>query len=339
MQKVTTYGLDIAKEIFHLVGEDGSRKKLRRKEVLAFLAQKEPGLVALEACGSAHYWAREIRACGHEVKLLPPQHVKAYLRGQKNDYNDATAIAEAALVGRIRSVPIKSVDQQAQQAMVNSRRQLVGQRTQLIAHLRSLLYEFGITVKEGRQRFSQALTRLVEDNAERLPLRVQHIIARQKAQLMLLDDEVDWYTMQVEEIGKTNEDCQRLKTIPGLGDISGVALQTWLGDGKQFRCGRDASAALGVVPRQHSSGGKNVLGGISKSGDAYVRCLVIHGARAVVRLVDKREDRLGCWIKELIARRGKHKAIVALANKIIRMAWVVLTRKEPYDPEHVHAHA
>lgn len=337
MNKSTTIGIDLAKNIFFAVslsplGKQLQRKKLRRAQMLPYLANQPPSVVALEACSGAHYWARQIQALGHEVKLLPPQHIKAYLRRQKNDYNDAEAIAEAAQHGRIRPVAPKTVEQVLTQNLHRLRKALVADQTRLINRTRALLMEHGIVIPEGKTRFGSTVAALLEEGENSLPWRLRQLLDRQYQQYRLGEQELAWYTQEVESQAKQDEVCQNLISIPGFGPISSSAFRSWLGNGQQFQRGRDAAAALGLVPRQHSTGGKSILGGITKAGDRYLRALLIHGARAVIRHAHKHNDRLRQWVLGLVERRGYNKATVALANKMARIGWAVVARSERYQP-------
>ena len=337
MNKHTVIGIDLAKNVFHIVilNQDGKqlkRKKPKRSELSDFIARQELTKIALEACGSAHHWARQFKALGHEVDLLPPQHVRGYLRGQKNDYNDASAIAEACLHNRIRPVPLKSIEQQDEQGFHRIRRQLTGERTRLSNQLRGLLSEYGIVIAEGACSVRNKLPEVLEDAENGLTPRMRELLHRQYQRLLELDKELSWYDEQLAKQSKTDEVCQRLMTVPGIGPVVSSALKSWMGDGRQFDRGRDASAALGVVPRQHSSGDKPCLLGISKRGDSYLRSLVIHGARSVVSRAKNKTDPLSLWINGLVAKRGVNKAVVALANKLVRIAWVIIARGETYQP-------
>ena len=330
----TTIGLDIAKNIFHLVelnarGKLQRRKILRRAALLPYFAQLPPSRIALEACSSSHYWARELQALGHEVILLPPQHVKAYLRGQKNDFNDAAAIAEAAFHGAIRAVPIKSIEQQEEQLVHRVRARLVRDRTALGNQLRGMLREHGIAVAQGLGQIRRAIpVHLGNDAFSGL---FRELLQRQYDRLCALDEEIGHYDQQLKQLSR-QPTKQRLQQLPGFGPVVSSAFSCWLGDGRQFKRGRDAAAALGIVPRQHSSGGKPMLLGISKRGDSYVRSLLIHGARSVVRCADKKDDRLSLWIQSVKARRGTNKAAVALANKLARIAWAMVINNSDYQP-------
>jgi transposase len=336
--KVTTIGLDIAKNVFHMVeldqhGKQIHRKKLRRSQLMQFFVQHPIGMVAMESCAGSHYWAKEFIAMGHEVKLLPPQHVKGYLRGQKNDYNDATAIAEACQHGRIRAVAIKGIEQLDEQAFHRIRRQLVGERNRIANQIRGLLGEYGIVLAKGVSRVRSEIPSVLEDADNGLSHRFRDLLSRQYQRFIALDEELGCYAQALEAQVKTDDVCRRLAEMPGFGPVVSSAYKSWLGDGKQFGRGRHASAALGVVPGQHSTGGKEVLLGITKRGDSYVRSLVIHGARSVVSHAGGKTDPLSQWINRLVATRGFNKAVVALANKLVRIAWVIVARGESYSPQ------
>ncbi|MEH6359086.1 MAG: IS110 family transposase, partial [Pseudomonadales bacterium] len=335
MNKSMTVGIDLAKAIFFVVvldpsGKQVHRKKLRRQQVLAFLANYPQAVVAMEACSGSHYWAREIEAAGHQVKLLPPQHIKAYLRRQKNDYNDAEAIAEAAQYGRVRAVAVKTVEQQLDQSLQRMRQALLADQIGLINRTRALLAEHGIVMPEGKANFRKTVVALLEDPENGLPWRLRELVNRQYQQYCIWEQELEWYTQQIEIRANQDEVCQNLMSIPGYGEIVSSAFRCWIGDGHQFKNGRDASAAMGLVPKQYSTGGKIILGRISKCGDKRMRALLVHGARAFARVASKRNDRLSRWVCNLIERRGYNKAVIALANKLVRIGWAVVTRCEPY---------
>lgn len=337
MNNVTTIGIDLAKSVFALValtakGKERWRKTLRRKQVLAWLAKQEKAVVAMEACGGSHYWAREIQKLGHQVNLLPPQHIKAYQRGQKNDYNDALAIAEASVHGRVRPVQVKTVEQQDEQAFHKIRQSLIRERVRLGNQLRGFLAEYGVVVGKGHAALRKAIPGILEDAENGLTARLRLLVDRQYRRFVELDEQLAWYDKQLEKAVKEDEVCRRLLKVPSIGPVVASGLKSWMGDGKQFERGREASAALGVVPRQQSSGGKQVLLGITKRGDSYVRSLLIHGARAVVARADKKTDPLSLWIQRIKAHRGKNKAAVALANKVVRIAWAMISRGEDYCP-------
>ena len=330
-------GIDLAKSVFHLVllnsaGKVIRKRKLRRNQLAAYVADLEPCLIAMEACGGAHHWARTFQELGYQVSLLPPQHVKGYLRGQKNDYNDALAIAEAATHSAVRSVAIKTIEQQDAQALHRIRRQLVGEKTRLTNQVRGLLAEYGIVIRQGDSAFRTEVVRLIDADASNLSPQFRNFLARQYQRFLSLEDEIKWYKNQLQQQAKSDEVCNRLSEIPGFGPIISSAFKSWIGTGRQFNNGREASAALGLIPRQQSTGGKPVLLGISKRGDSELRSLLIHGARSVARRAVDKTDRLSLWFNRLASRRGFNKAVVALANKLVRMGWVIVARGEKYQP-------
>jgi transposase len=335
MNKVTTIGLDLAKNVFHAVCCDKEKKILRKKmlrrsQVLSYFANLPPSLVGMEACASAHYWARELIALGHEVKLIAPQYVKAFVRGNKNDYNDALAIAEAVTHGEMRFVPIKTPEQQDVQALHRLRERRLQERTRLCNQLRGLLGEYGLILPKGVHVLRRRIPELLEDGENGLSDLFRQLLSRGYAQLRELDEHIDFYTQQVESYSEHNEACRRLETIPGYGSIVASVFHSAFGNGEGYRRGRDVSASLGLVPKQHSSGGKEVLLGISKRGDRYLRSLLVHGARSVVIQAARKEDSLSRWINKIKAQRGFNKAVVALANKMARIGWAVLANKTTY---------
>lgn len=335
--KTTTIGLDIAKSIFHLCGVNKrgrllKKKLLKRKQVLPYLARLEPCLVVMEACGGANYWARAIQALGHEVKLIAPQYVKPYVKGNKNDYNDAEAIAEAAQRANMRFVPIKSVEQQDIQNLHRQRERVKKARTALVNQVRGLLAEYGIVTHKGVAAVRKGLPDILEDADNGLTMRSRALFADLFEELRLLDERFKQSEEQIEASNRENEICQRLDEILGIGPITASAAYAAAGEGKDFVNGRHFSAWLGLVPGQHSTGGKTTLLGISKRGNAYLRTLFIHGARAVLRHSANKTDRFSLWAQALLERRGHNKACVAVANKMARMAWVIMARGETYRP-------
>ena len=336
MSEITTIGLDLAKNVFHVVGCDARgkrvlRKHLTRRQVLSWFAKQKPCLVGMEACASAHYWARELRRLGHDVKLIPAQHVKAYLRGNKNDYNDALAIAEAVVRPEMRFVAIKTVEEQDLQALHRLRAQRIRERTALGNQLRGLLAEYGIVIPQGIGALKRRLPEILEDAENGLSDRFRRLLHEAWQQLLELEAHLKVYDQEVARVAQEHEACRRLQTIPGFGPVVAGVFYSRIGHGEGFRRGRDVSASLGLVPRQHSSGGKEVLLGISKRGDSYLRGLLIHGARAVIRQARHKTDRLSRWIIQLVARRGHNKAAVALANKMARMGWAILAHNTTYQ--------
>ncbi|WP_260603901.1 IS110 family transposase [Pantoea ananatis] len=337
MSALKIIGIDLAKTNFYLFiinefGKPAERVKLTRARLLNWLAQKPQMIVAMEACGASHHWAREIHALGHQAVLLPAQHVRAYQRRQKNDYNDAQAIAEACQHGTIRPVPVKTLEQQDLQTFLKMRQLISLERTQLINHVRGLLAEYGIVLNKGATELRQRLPSLLEDAKNGLTDVMRALLHRQLIRLTALDDELEWYNSEQKKYVRHDTVCQRLLEIPGFGPLVSQAIKSWMGDGKQFNRGRDASAALGLVPRQFSTGGKQVLLGITKRGNSYVRSMLIHGARAVLFRSGGKTDPLSVWINRIRDKRGFNRAVVALANKLLRVAWVIIARHEVYSP-------
>ncbi len=336
MDKITTIGLDLAKTVFHVVGcnEHGKiirKRMLKRSQVLVYFANLPVSLVGMEACASAHYWARELGALGHKVKLIPPQYVKPYVRGNKNDYNDALAIAEAVVRPEMRFVGVKTPEQQDIQALHRLRERRLGDRTALCNQLRGLLAEYGLVFPKGVSTLRRCLPELLEDAGNGLSDLFRRLLAQGYQQLQELDGHIDFYTRELVRQSQQDDACQRLQTIPGFGPIVASVFHSVVGGGEAYRRGRDVSASVGLVPRQHSSGGKEVLLGISKRGDRYLRSLLIHGARSVVIQAKRKEDRLSRWINRLVSARGFNKAVVALANKMARIGWVILAKKTTYQ--------
>jgi transposase len=333
--KITTIGLDIAKSIFHLfavnrVGRLVKKKQLKRKQLLNYLATLEPCLIVMEACGGSNYWAREIIALGHEVKLIAPQYVKPYVKGNKNDYNDAEAIAEAAQRPTMRFVPIKSIEQQDVQNFHCQRELIKKERNALVNQTRGLLAEYGIVINQGVSSVLRDLPLIIEDAEKGLTVLSRELFTELLDELRLIDKRFKQCERRIKIMNKSNDVCQRLDEILGIGTITASATYAAAGDGKEFKNGRHFSAWMGLVPGQHSTGGKPVLLGISKRGNAYLRTLYIHGARAVLRHSAKKQDRFSRWAQAVLARRGHNKACVAVANKMARMAWVIMAKGESY---------
>jgi transposase len=331
--KIKRIGVDLAKRVFQVHGVDQDervvvKRQLRREQVLAFFGKLEPCLVGMEACGSAHYWARELMAQGHTVKLMAPQHVKPYVKGNKNDANDAEAICEAVSRANMRFVPVKTVQQQDLQAQHRVRSLLVRQRTAKANEIRGLLGEYGIVVAQRIEQLRRALPVLLESQALSDDLRV--LLMGLQEDLSRLDERVSELDRALERVARENADARRLQKIRGIGPVTATALVAGVGDARQFRRARDLPAWLGLVPRQNSSGGKQMLLGISKRGDAYLRTLLIHGARAVLRTTPNKTDRQSQWVERIRQRRHANIAAVALANKNARIAWAILTRQTDY---------
>ncbi len=324
MSEIKLIGIDLAKSVFqvHAVNERGSvqvRKVLTRAKLLGWLIQQAPCVVAMEGCASAHHWGRQIAALGHEVRLIPTQYVKPFVKGNKNDRNDAEAICEAAQRPNMRLVPLKSEEQQALMAAHGFRELLIAQRTALVNHIRGHLAEFGVTAPRGLQKVRALLH---EDHMlHRLPQLLREVATQMRESLEQLDESIAVASRRIDQCAAQSAMCRHLMKRAGIGPVNAVALSAQI-DPAHFRNGRHLSAFLGLVPKEHSSGGKTVRLGISKRGNTGLRTLLIHGARAVVRTASKKSDPLSQWVVRLMARRGKHKTIVAMANKLARYVWV-----------------
>ena len=336
MNKITTVGLDLAKNTFHAVCCDATgkiikKKMLKRRDVIIYFSNLEHCLIGIEACSSAHYWVRQLSTLGHQVKMIAPQFVKAFLRGNKNDYNDALAISEAVTRPEMRFVAAKTIEQQDIQALHRLRERRIQDRTALCNQIRGLLSEYGIIMPLGILVIRREIPLILEDAENDLSYFFRTLLAQCYQQLIEIDAHIEFYTQEVKNISHQNEDCKRLQSIPGFGPIVSSVFYSIVGDGKAYRRGRDVSAAVGLVPKQHSSGGKDVLLGISKRGDRYLRSLLVHGARAVVIQASKKDDRLSLWITKLRQTKSFNKTVVAVANKLARIGWAVITNKSKYQ--------
>jgi transposase len=339
---VTTIGIDLAKTVFqvHGVDKDGKtviQKRLRRSKVLEFFVQLPPCLIGMEACSSAHYWARKLREQGHEVRLMAPQFVKPYVKANKTDAADAEAICEAVTRPTMRFVPIKSVDQHAVLSLHRARSGFVKSRTAQANQIRGLLGEFGIVLPQGIVHVAGRLPDIIEDADNELPIVFRELLLRLRSHLLELNRQIQELEDQIDAWHKNNEDSQRLASIPGVGVLTASALVASIGNARCFKNGRELAAWLGLVPRQHSSGGKPLLLGISKRGDAYLRTLMVHGARSAVRVAANKQTPTDSWTNGLSARRHMNVVSVARANKNARIAWALLAHKRDYDGEYKRA--
>ncbi|PIQ43896.1 MAG: IS110 family transposase [Gammaproteobacteria bacterium CG11_big_fil_rev_8_21_14_0_20_46_22] len=333
---ITLIGMDIAKHVFQLCGANQAgkvimRRRLSRDNLLMHLAQQSPCCIAMEACGSANYWAREIQKLGHEVKLISPQFVKPFVKGNKNDYRDAEAIVEAASRPQMRFVTPKTIDQQDIQSLLRVREGHVTMRTKLVNQLRGLLAEYGYIVPQGLSALRERLPKLLDRQVENELSPLMKALLEQQYQLwQSLDQQITVCETQLKAIVKQDERCQRLMEVEGIGTITAAAIVALVGNGAGFKNGRHFSAYVGLVPRQHSSGNTQKLLGISKRGDEYVRRMLIHGARSVVIRAGKKTDQRSRWIQGLVAKVGMNRATVALANKNARIAMALLLHGEAY---------
>lgn len=342
MGVVCRIGMDIAKQYFQVHGVDKHgkdifNKKLKRGAVLPFFANLPPCLIGLEACGGAHHWARELAKldAGHTVRLISPRHVKPFVLNNKTDAADARAICE--VVGRLatRFVKVKTVGQQDMSAWHRIRERKVKERTALVNQARALLMEQGLVIPKGINHVRKLLPSIIEDFENRLSSQSRDYLSDLYTELVDCDAVIAKYEARITGLGKCDEACKRLQKIPGVGPLTATAIVAHAGDAKQFASGRAFAASLGLTPKEHSSGGKQKLLGISKRGHGYIRRLLVQGARVVTRyeLLRPEEQSSGpSWLQKLSGRRGKHIAAVALANKMARMIWVVLARGEEYRP-------
>lgn len=332
---LSTLGIDLGKTTFHVVGlDEGGRPALRRRlsrtQLLQFVANLPPCLIGMEACCGAHHIGRALASHGHDVRLMPPQYVKPFVKTNKNDYLDAEAIAEAVQRPTMRFVPIKTEDQLDLQALHRVRNRLVARRTSVINQLRAFLLERGITPRAGRAHLERRLPDILREAEQSLSLRLQHVLHRLRDEWRAIDEGVADVTKEIAEIAEHDEACQRLVTVPGVGTLTATAVVAAVGAGGAFRSGRDFAAWLGLVPRQHSTGGRPTLLGISKRGNSYLRRLLIHGARSVHRISNRSRLPLGAWLTALEQRAHPNVVTVALANKLARIMWAVLTRREAF---------
>ena len=339
---VTTIGIDLAKHVFQVHAVDAAgkvivRKALRRAQVLPFFTKLSPCLVGMEACGTSHHWARELVALGHTVKMMPPAYVKAYVKRGKTDAADAEAICEAVTRPTMRFVPVKSREQQAALSMHRARNLLVKQRTQSVNMMRGLLAEFGINIPEGLERALTMARQVLEGEAPDVPAAAVKIIFALSQQSLDTHSHVREIDRALAALQRSDEMVRRLATIPGIGPIGATALAASVTDPGQFRSGRQFAAWLGLTPLQNSSGGKERLGRISKMGDKYLRKLLVIGATALVRYAKSKPETAHPHLVNLLARKPVRVATVAMANKMARIVWAVMTRGEVYQPDHVPA--
>lgn len=333
--KLTTVGIDLAKNVFqvHGIDEHGKvlvKKQLHRDQVATYFVNVPPCLVGMEACGSAHHWARKLQAIGHTVRLMAPQFVKPYVKTNKNDAADAEAICEAVARPNMRFVPIKNVEQQAVLALHRVRQGFVKARTAQANQIRGLLGEFGLVVPQGIGYITSRVPELIEDAANELPGTFRMLVQRLLDHLKELDRQADEIEAQIQAWHRSSDLSSRLAQVPGIGPITASALVASIGDAKNFDGGRQLAAWLGLVPRQHSSGGKSNLLGMSKRGDSYLRTLLIHGARSVIYRAGQKPDPCG-WVNAVVRRRNKNVAAVALAHKNARIVWALLAHDRRYE--------
>lgn len=332
---ITDMGIDLAKNVFQLHGVDADgdctlTKRVRRESLLQLLQTIPSCRIGIEACTGAFYWQREFERLGHTVKVIAPQYVKPFVMHQKNDRNDAEAICTALRQPNMRFVPTKSEEQQDIQAIHRARQRLVNHRTALVSQIRGLLLDRGFAIPVSITRFRRLAPEILADHANGLSDMAREIIADLHDFLLDLDERIKVFDRKIAAVFKANEDCQRIAKVSGVGPKTATAMIAAIGDGTEFKNGRHLAAWLGLVPRQRSSGDKRVLMGISKRGDRHLRTLLVHGARAVVRVSAKKDDPFSQWVNRLRERRGVTKAIVAVANKNARIIWALLRNNEEF---------
>ena len=335
--ELDTIGIDLGKTVFHLVGVNRAgevvvRRKFSRPQLLRFTANLRVRLIGLEACGGSHFLGRALREQGHEVRLMPAQYVKPYVKTNKNDYIDAEAIAEAVGRANMRFVPIKSDEQLDMQSLHRVRDRWVARRTSVINQMRGLLLERGITFPKGRRHAEASLPGVLEDGDNCLSGLLRMLLEQLRGELRQLQSQIDAADALIATAAKGQEACRRLMAIPGVGPLTATAVVAAIGNGAEFQKGRSFAAWLGLVPRQESTGGRQKLLGISKRGNHYLRRLFVSGARAVLRCRDTQSSGLSAWLGQLAARVHTNIAAVALANKMARVAWAVLAKSEAYRP-------
>jgi transposase len=335
MQTITTVGLDIAKSVFQIHGVDAAgnvvvRRRLKRRYVLPFFQKLSPCLVGIEACASSHHWSRELQALGHTVRLIPPAYVRPYVKRQKNDAADAEAICEAVTRANMRFVATKTLEQQSCLMLHRTRHLFIRQQTAVINAIRAHLAEFGIVAPVGRNGVEQLLDVVAHTSDKRLPEIARASVLALGAQLRTLKVQILNFDRQIMAWHRSNEASKRLDEIPGVGPALATALVASVADPNAFRSGRNFSAWIGLVPKQHSSGGKDKLGSISKQGDRYLRSLFTAGALAVIRYAKIHGTKHRPWLTALLARRPTKVVAIALANKIARMAWAMMARGDRY---------
>ncbi len=341
MNNNSIIGIDLAKTYFQVCALNQSNKvnfnkQLTRNKLALFMQQQDPTLVAMEACSSSNYWARKFEAMGHIVKLVPAQHVKPFVKGNKNDRNDAVAICEATLRPNMNFASIKTHEQQDMQMLHRMRQLYIKQSTSLANQIRGYLAEYGLVFPKQLPRLLKELPRIIADENEILTPLCKELITVQHHALLDTRKKIELFNQKIKIANNQNEYCKRLQTLPGVGPIISSAIFAAVGNGSQFAKGRQMSSWIGLTPAHFGTGGKNTNVDTSKKGDHYLRTMLIHGARTVVTWSSKKKDPLSCWIQRLIARRGKRKAYVALANKLTRAAWRILQGGE-YDISKISA--
>ena len=333
---VTTIGIDVGKIWFHLIGLDSrgavvARERFNRSQLLRYMSRLALALVGMEASCGSHHLARDLIALGHDARLMSAKFVRPFVKGNKNDYLDAEAIAEAVQRPTMRFVPVKTVEQLDLQAIHRVRRGLISRRTGVINQIRAFLQDRGITIAAGPSVLARKLPGILSDDENRLASGMKRLIAMLQEQWLAIDEQVENLEAELRAVAEQDDACARLASIPGIGAVTATAIVAAIGDGQMFRSGRDFAAWLGLVPRQHSTSGRSTLLGISKRGNSYIRTLLIHGSRCMLRFFKNPSSAIGLWVTQLKARAHANVAAVALANKQARTAWALLTQGTFYE--------
>lgn len=336
MKQDRLIAIDLAKNVFQLCVIDGNNKVLenksvRRSQLTSTMARRKPSRVVMESCYSSHYWGRVFQSMGHQVQLIPAQHVKPFVRGNKNDTNDALAIAEAAGRPNIRYVPVKTLEQQDVQALHRIRQRIVSQRTALINQTRGILSEFGVVSATGPKAFKSLIAEIIDPEDTRLTPLIKEQVNLVQEDFDRLTERLNRLNAQLQKVALNSPLCRLLLTIPGIGPLTATATISAIGRGEQFTHARDVAVWLGVTPRQYASGERGHMSGITKRGDRYLRALYVHGARAALSRCKRPGDPVLTWARRIEARRGKHKAVVALASRMARLAWTLIKKQEVYQ--------
>lgn len=332
--QVTLISIDLAKSVFQVCGVNQAgiavfNRSVRRNRLMALLAQYPGVAIAMEACSGSNYWGRTLQNVGHKVILIPPQHVKPFVKGNKNDRNDAFAISEAARRPGLVTVKPRSLEHTEALSLHRVRERVIDQRTALTNQIRGLLNEFGIIAGPGRRTLIDVVYHELENTENGLTIEMRALFKELLQELQDIESRISWVDNKIKLLSKST-DAQRLMTVKGIAEKGSTAIAAHMGSPKNYRNGRHFAASLGLVPKEHSSGGKQVLGGITKRGNRYIRYLLVQGAWSVLRYADRCSDRLSQWALKLVERRGKHKAVIAVANKLARIAWAVLHHQTEY---------
>lgn len=334
--KVTLIGIDLAKNVFQVAGVNQAgkivfNKQVKRAKLMSLLVQYPEAMMAMEACSGSNFWGRELQRQGFKVALIPPIHVKPFVKGNKNDRNDAFAITEAARRPNMVFVQPRGLEQTDLIQVHKLKQRRIAARTALTNQLRGFLNEYGIVLSQGKENLFKAIPELLEDAENGLTPQARHLIVDIQDELIVLNRAIEKLEKQIITQAKDNEDTNRLMGLKGVGPTIATAFVAAIGNGSQFKNGRHCAANLGLVPRENSSGGKQILGGITKRGNSYLRYLLVQGAWSVLQNVDKCDECLSQWVKRISERRGKHKAVVALANKMTRIMWAMLNKRTHYN--------